>query len=373
MGLTQIFEGINVLVTGHTGFKGSWLSLWLCELGAHVIGYSLPPPTTPSNFEAIGLQEKITHIIGDIRDNEHLQSVIKQHQPSVIFHLAAQPLVLRSYEDPKETFDVNVGGTVNVLEAARHCPAVKAVVIVTTDKCYENREWIWGYRENDTLGGNDPYSASKAMAELSTTSYRRSFSTVVASARAGNVIGGGDFSDFRLVPDSMKALMDHQPVKVRNAHSVRPWLHVLDPLSGYLWLAALLLEKGSQYAEAWNFGPLEQEAVTTKALVEKAIELWGDGDWVDGSDPHAKPEMGMLRLNWDKAANRLKWRPTYNWEQALEQTVSWFKEYDRYRHNPKTVDMRQVCIDHIRDYTAQAEKQGIAWACDVLFVSKDQR
>lgn len=346
-----IYNGLNVLITGHTGFKGSWLALWLQELGANVIGYSLPPPTTPSNFTVSRISEGMTDIHGDVRDYPHLQQIINKHNPSIIFHLAAQPIVLHSFENPKETFDTNVGGTVNILEAVRHCSAVKAVVMITSDKCYENKEWLWGYRENDALGGHDPYSASKCMAEYAIASYRQSIfernshHTAIASARAGNVIGGGDFSEFRIVPDSMKALMTSQPICVRNPKSVRPWLNVLDPLSGYLTLGARLLNKGAPYAQAWNFGPLEQQAVDVQALVEKAIEYWGEGDWVYTGTAEAKPEMGLLRLNWDKAANGLSWKPTYSWEEALKETVDWFKAFQQ------QTDMRAVCLQHLYEYT----------------------
>lgn len=360
-----IFEGLTVLVTGHTGFKGSWLSLWLRELGAHVVGYSLEPPTSPSNFACTGLQNEITHIIGDIRDFDALKRMMDTHQPAVVFHLAAQSLVLHSYDNPKETFDVNAGGTVNVLEAARTCPSIKAMVMVTTDKCYENNEWLWGYRENDRLGGKDPYSASKSMAELAVASYNTSFfkeaGPCVASARAGNVIGGGDFSAMRILPDCMKALMRNEPVKVRNPHSVRPWLNVLDPLSGYLWLAACMLENGKQFAGAWNFGPQENEGIPVSALVKKSLELWGKGDWIEVGVP-AKAEMGTLRLNWDKAANLLKWRPAYNWEEAVAETVDWFRAFDACQHSEHQAAMREVGVAHIRQYTDRAQKLELPWA-----------
>ena len=362
-----IFEGKTVLVTGHTGFKGSWLSLWLQRLGAKVVGYSLPSPTDPSNFAASNVADGMVHLIGDVRDYSKVKETFQRFEPEVIFHLAAQPIVLHSFENPKETFDINSGGTVNILEAAKACPSVKAMVMITSDKCYENNEWIWGYRENDSLGGHDPYSASKAMAELVIASYRASFfaksGPAVASARAGNVIGGGDFSDKRIVPDCMKALMNRAPVQVRNPLSVRPWLNVLDPLSGYLWLAASLLKEGRKYAEAWNFGPLEYEAVTVQELVEKASALWGEGDWVHTGDPLAKPEMGLLRLCWDKAANRLKWRPAYNWEEALEETVDWFKAFQ------KKMDMREVCLEHIQRYVERAAEQNITWTRGSYVVS----
>lgn len=358
-----VFDGRTVLVTGHTGFKGSWLSLWLQALGAHVVGYSLPAPTEPSNFDLSQIRDGMVDVLGDVRDYSWLYETIEAYQPEIIFHLAAQPLVLHSYTDPKETFDVNAGGTVNILEAARQCASVKAVVIVTTDKCYQNKNWLWGYRENDRLGGTDPYSASKSMAELAVASYNASFfknpgSPAVASVRAGNVIGGGDFSKYRIVPDCMKALMAHEPVMVRNPASVRPWLNVLDPLSGYLWLGAQLLNEGLAFAEAWNFGPCEQEAISVQMLVEKSIELWNEGDWIDASDSlnEAPAEMNLLRINWDKAANRLSWRPVYDWQAALQQTVAWFKAYQ------KGSQMRDISLKDIEEYTIQAQNAGIKWS-----------
>ena len=344
-----IFNGLTVLVTGHTGFKGSWLTMWLLELGAKVVGYSLEPPTNPNLFDIARLETKITHIIGDVCDFPKLNQTLTQHQPQVIFHLAAQPIVLHSYEKPKETFDVNVGGTINLLEATRNCHSVKAVVVITTDKCYENQNWIFGYRENDRLGGHDPYSASKAMAELAVVSYRNSFtqdlSCSIATARAGNVIGGGDFSPYRLLPDTMKALMNRKTISVRNPQSIRPWLHVLDPLNGYLLLAQKLLEEEEAYAEGWNFGPHESEGVSVQTMVEKTIELWGGGRWINASTPYTKPEMGLLRLNWDKAANRLKWRPNFSCQEALQETVSWFKSYE------KNMSMWEVSMEHIKEYS----------------------
>lgn len=363
-----IFENVTVLITGHTGFKGSWLALWLQELGAKVIGYSLPPPTVPNNFDISCIAEGMINIQGDVRDFKHLNQVLDEHQPAIIFHLAAQPIVLHSFQFPKETFDINVGGTVNILEAGLQCPSVKAMLMVTSDKCYENQEWIWGYRENDPLGGHDPYSASKSMAEKAIASYRASFCThkkntpAIASVRAGNVIGGGDFSSLRIVPDCMKALMNHEPISVRNPFSVRPWLNVLDPLSGYLSLAAHLLVHGHQFAEAWNFGPLEQQAVDVQTLVEKAIELWGEGDWQNSNDIDAKPEMGLLRLNWDKAANRLHWRPTYNWIEGLQQTVDWFRAFESHRRVPSSKDMRKVCLNHLKRYVERARQLENTWA-----------
>lgn len=342
------FKGLTVLVTGHTGFKGSWLTLWLKALGAHVIGYSLPPPTEPNHFTLAHLEKGIEHIIGDVRDQAHIRSIFSDYRPHIVFHLAAQPLVLRSFEQPQETFEVNVGGTINVLEAIRHTSSVKSAVMVTSDKCYENQEWIWGYREHDSLGGHDPYSASKAMAELAIASYRQSFfpnSTAIASVRAGNVIGGGDFSDFRLVPDCMKALMQGHPINLRNPLSVRPWQYVLEPLCGYLTLASQLFKHGQKFAQAWNFGPLEQEGVTAQCLVEKAIALWGNGNWTYENGQRIHQEMGLLRLNWDKAAHLLQWKPQYHWDEALKMTVQWFQAYQENK------DIADTSLNQIHEYT----------------------
>ncbi len=362
------FENKKILVTGHTGFKGSWLTIWLQLLGAKIIGYSIDPPTSPSNFSVCGLESSLTHIYGDIRDYDALAKAIEIHEPEVIFHLAAQPLVLRSYEEPKETFDVNVAGTVNLLEAVRQSknPA-RAVVIVTTDKVYENKEWLWGYRESDPLGGNDPYSASKSMAELAVSSYRKSFfdkksPTAIASVRAGNVIGGGDFADFRLIPDAMRALMDNAPIDVRNPQSVRPWMHVLDPLSGYLAVAEKLLENGHAYADAWNFGPKEHKGISCKKIIEKTIHFWKDGTWNDTSNPSAKAEMQQLRLNWEKSAHTLHWHPVYGWEDALKETVAWFKDFEKYEKNPEALQMKDTCITHINRYVDSAKNQALPWA-----------
>ena len=361
------YNGVRVLVTGHTGFKGSWLITWLLELGAKVTGYSLAqPPTVPSNFVASGLAEHIVDLRGDIRDYDRLREAIDAHKPEIIFHLAAQPIVLRSVELPKLTIDTNAGGTVNVLEAIRATGHTRALVSITTDKVYENQEWLWGYRETDQLGGHDPYSASKAMAELAIAAYRSTYfppehygevhRVAVASTRAGNVIGGGDFADYRLVPDCMKALMDGQPIGVRNPLSVRPWQHVLEPLSGYLWLGARLLRDGPAFGEAWNFGPLEAKGVPAQALAEKLVELWGSGSWVHTRPGYAEVETGQLRLSWDKAAHRLNWRPVYTWVDALREITDWFKAFET------GDDMLGVTRRHILEYTERAHALGLDWA-----------
>lgn len=313
----------TILITGHTGFKGSWLSLWLLELGAKVVGYSLPAEPN-SHFNLCGLKDKLTHIEGDIRDAANFEEVVHSERPSFIFHLAAQPLVLPSYEIPAETFEINVQGTVNVLEAMRNAPFVKGGIIITTDKCYENREWHYGYRENDRLGGKDPYSASKAMAEMAVHAYQSSFGINVATARAGNVIGGGDFSPHRIIPDMIKGLSRKEEVLLRNPQSVRPWMHVLDALNGYLSLGQALLSEKTTFAGGWNFGPLENRGISVQEIVEKGIAVWGEGGWCSGLQASSK-EMGLLRLNWDKAAQALGWKAQFNWEEAITQTVEWYR------------------------------------------------
>ncbi|KAA3665554.1 MAG: CDP-glucose 4,6-dehydratase [Chloroflexi bacterium] len=361
----NIFEDLTVLITGHTGFKGSWLTIWLKELGANVIGFALEdPPTNPSNYIASKISSQITDIRGDIRDYDQLYNVIKKHKPTIIFHLAAQPIVLKSIAESRMTFETNTMGTINVLEAIRQTNCVKALVSITTDKVYHNEEWLWGYRETDRLGGHDPYSASKAMAELAITSYRDTYfppekydehGVAIASARAGNVIGGGDFGEFRLIPDCMNALMGGESIGVRNPLSVRPWQLVLEPLSGYMWLAVKLLEDGPNFAEAWNFGPLETNGISTQAIAEKLVDLWGSGSWEHTDPGYAKIETGYLRLTWEKAAQRLGWRPVYTWEEALAEITTWFKAFTQ------SADMHEVCRSHIDDYIAQATELGLPW------------
>ena len=395
--LQRTFDGLTVLVTGHTGFKGSWLSVWLRELGARVVGYSLEPPTEPSNFALSRLAERVVDVRGDVRDKEHLTEVVAHYAPQVVFHLAAQPLVLPSYHDPVETFTTNVLGTVHLLEAVRVAASVRAVVCVTTDKVYRNQEWPWGYRETDELGGHDPYAASKAMAELAIASYRQSFFTPapaqeqanrssrggtheanqpqvgrnthyptrLASARAGNVIGGGDWSAHRLVPDCIRALEAGQPVQLRNPAHVRPWQHLLEPLSGYLWLAARLLgEDGARYAEAWNFGPRERGSVCTEEVVGRIIDLWGSGSYQTGTT-QTEVETAHLRVNSDKAMARLGWCPVYDWQQAVAETVRWYREYAAQRARDRSgasIDMYATCADQIAAYTRRAQQQDQPWA-----------
>jgi len=335
-GNPAFWQGKKVLLTGHTGFKGSWLSIWLQAMGAQVVGYALAPPTNPSLFEVADVAKGMTSIIGDIRDLPHLQKVFAEHQPEIVIHMAAQPLVRYSYIEPVETYSTNVMGVVNLLEAVRVTKSVKAVVNVTTDKCYENREWAWGYRENEAMGGFDPYSSSKGCAELVTAAYRNSYfnpakyqdhGVAIASARAGNVIGGGDWAEDRLIPDIMRAISEGKPVNIRNPHAIRPWQHVLEPLSGYLVLAEKLYTEGAAYAEGWNFGPNDEDAKPVQWIVEKLTQSWGEGaSWVlDGGDhPH---EAHYLKLDCSKAKSRLDWHPRWHLDQALEKIVEWQRAY----------------------------------------------
>lgn len=332
LGLNASFwKGKTVLVTGHTGFKGSWLSLWLAAMGAKVVGYALPPPTSPSLFELANVARDIHSIEGDVRDADQLQSVVSQHRPDVVLHLAAQALVRPSYQDPVATYASNVMGTVHLLEAIRKTNSVRAVVIVTSDKCYENREWLWPYRENEAMGGYDPYSSSKGCAELVTAAYRNSFFSkhgpYIASARAGNVIGGGDWALDRLIPDAANAMLENRALTIRNPAAVRPWQHVLEPLHGYLLLAQKLFEQGSQFAQSWNFGPAVEEAKPVSWVVEQFGAAWGksiDCHIEQQQQPH---EAGLLMLDSSKARNLLGWQPRLDITQALQWTADWYRSY----------------------------------------------
>jgi len=361
--IDKVYKNKLVLVTGHTGFKGSWLAIWLKELGADIVGYSLDPPSEPNNVEATKLREKITHIHGDIRDLDQLMEAFKKYQPEFVFHLAAQPLVRLSYEEPKMTFDTNVGGTVNVFEAVRKTPSVKVLVNVTSDKCYENRGWVWGYRENDPLGGHDPYSASKGCAELVFNAYLNSFFSPsagqhrtigAASARAGNVIGGGDWGTDRLVPDCIRALIRHQAIGIRSPQAIRPWQHVLEPLGGYLQLGAALWQYPQKYSGAWNFGPDNGNHLTVAAMVDRLVKYWGNGSWNDLSDPQALHEAKLLKLNCDKAHAELNWRSVLTIDECLLATVAWYKKYYRKNQNG---DMSALCIEQIHDYMGKAAEK----------------
>jgi CDP-glucose 4,6-dehydratase len=343
----------TVLITGHTGFKGSWLSLWLQSMGANLIGYSLPPPTEPSLFEIAGVAKNMKSIVGDIRDLDHFSSTITKFKPEIIIHMAAQALVRFSYKNPVDTYSTNVMGTVHVLEAARMTNCVKVLLVITSDKCYENKEWVWGYREKDPLGGHDPYSSSKGCAELVTAAYRESFfssdkngeaHTLIASTRAGNVIGGGDWAKDRLIPDIMKALVENLPTKIRYPNAIRPWQYVLEPLDGYLNLAENLWNNGSEFVGAWNFGPNEEAAKPVWWVADRLIDKWGNNaKWISDPDENLH-EATYLKLDCSKARSQLEWKPKLNIEESLNSTVNWYKAYA----NGK--DMRAITIEEIARY-----------------------
>jgi CDP-glucose 4,6-dehydratase len=323
------YRGRRVLVTGDTGFKGSWLALWLSELGAEVTGLALPPERGDDHFPMLALDRVIRHVDGDIRDREALYRVFGEAQPEIVFHLAAQSLVRRSYAEPIGTFETNVLGSVNVLEAVRCTPSVISLVYVTSDKCYRNREWVWGYRESDELGGRDPYSASKAAAELVFSSYRDSFLAAreklgAASARAGNVIGGGDWAPDRLVPDCIRSLQLGQPIRLRNPASTRPWQHVLEPLHGYLLLGLRLIEDPRRFSGPWNFGPDDSAAQSVEEVARRIVALWGSGSIVREAEAAAPHEAGRLHLNVDKARLQLGWKPKWTFERAVAEAVAWY-------------------------------------------------
>lgn len=347
------WRGRKVFLTGHTGFKGSWLALWLQRLGADLTGYALPPPTEPSLFEEAGVARGMRSLTGDIRDGAALAEALRAAAPEVVIHMAAQPLVRASYEDPVETYSTNVMGTVHLLEAVRRTPSVRAVVNVTTDKCYDNREWLWGYRENEPLGGHDPYSSSKACAELVTAAWRSSFfaagatGVALASARAGNVIGGGDWAKDRLVPDILAAFDAGRPAVLRNPQAVRPWQHVLEPLRGYLQLAERLCTEGAGFAEAWNFGPEAQDARPVAWVADRLAALWGGGAaWQaeSGAHPH---EARLLSLDIAKAATRLPWRPALPLAEGLELVVAWA------RARQAGADVRTLTLEQIAGYESR--------------------
>ena len=356
----SLFKNKRVFLTGHTGFKGSWLVLWLHQLGAKVYGYSLPPPTTPCNYSLSNVRERLAdETIGDIRDHKQMLQAVQAAAPDVVFHLAAQPLVLQSYSAPAETFGVNVMGTASVLDAVRALKKPCAVVCITSDKCYENREQVLGYRETDPMGGYDPYSASKGAAELLIVSYRRSFfnpeklsdhGVQLASARSGNVIGGGDWGCDRIITDIVTALTKGQEVSVRNPHSIRPWQHVLEPLSGYLKLAAVMLQQPSaKWAEAWNFGPVSGGELSVGLLADAFIKVWGSGSWLDTSDPAQAHEAKTLRLCIEKAEHELGWQPRWNCAKAIEKTVRWYRQVLL-----EGADAQALCLADIAAY----EKEG---------------
>ena len=347
------WKGKRVLITGHTGFKGSWLSILLNWLGSDISGYALEPNTTPSLYKLSNIDHFVASTIGDIRDYDFLSETLKNVRPEIIIHMAAQPLVLESYKNPRETYEINVMGTVNLFEAARRVDSVKAILNVTTDKCYENKEWLWGYRENEPMGGYDPYSNSKSCSELVTTSFRNAFfnpknynehGVALASARAGNVIGGGDWAADRLIPDFFRAIMNGKKLKIRSPYAIRPWQHVLEPLSGYLTLCERLYNDGPAFAEGWNFGPDDSDAKDVEWITKKICKEWGNGDFYEFDEEPQPHEANYLKLDCSKARARLDWSPRWNIETAIRKIVEWNKLF------LADSDMRMVCLRQIEEY-----------------------
>lgn len=348
----NFYKGKKVLITGQTGFKGSWLSIWLKELGAEVIGISLDPHSKKDNYALANLKEHIIDLRGDIRDGQLMKKTFQQYQPDIVFHLAAQPLVRLSYEIPAETYEVNVMGTINILEAIKATPNIKVGVMITTDKCYENKEQIWGYREDEPMGGYDPYSSSKGAAEIAISSWRRSFfnskeyekhGKSIASVRAGNVIGGGDWAADRIIPDCIRALENNLPIEIRSPKAVRPWQHVLEPLGGYMLLAMKMWEEPTKYCEGWNFGPRAESITPVWEVATKIVENYGQGELKDISDPSALHEANFLMLDINKAKFRLGWEPKMNIDQCIGLTTDWYKRY-------KNMDVYDLCVEQIEQY-----------------------
>jgi len=349
----NFYQGKRVLITGHTGFKGSWLAIWLHELGAEVIGFALDPYSERDNFVLSGIGTKIkADLRGDIRDGQLLKDVFQQYKPEIVFHLAAQPLVRLSYDIPVETYEVNVMGSIHVMEAIRATDSVKVAVMITTDKCYENREQLWGYRENEAMGGYDPYSSSKGAAEIAIASWRRSFfnpedyskhGKSIASVRAGNVIGGGDWALDRIIPDCIKALEAGKPIEIRSPKAIRPWQHVLEPLSGYMLLASKMWDEPTKYCEGWNFGPHAESIATVWDVASKVVENYGSGELQDLSNPSALHEAKLLMLDISKAKFQLGWEPRMNIDQTVELTVDWYKRY-------KTESIYELCLQQIAKF-----------------------
>lgn len=352
----EFWRGRGVFLTGHTGFKGSWLALWLQSLGARVTGYALAPPTNPNLFTVGSVSSDMQSIIGDIRDEDALHSAMKRAEPEVVIHMAAQPLVRYSYQNPVETYQTNVIGTVNLFEAVRKCPTVRAVLNITTDKCYENQDWMWGYRESDRLGGYDPYSSSKACSELVSSAYRSSYfnpdeysrhGVALATARAGNVIGGGDWAEDRLLPDLLSAFLRKQSAIVRNPSSTRPWQHVLEPLSGYLMLAERMVTKGPDYGGGWNFGPRDSEARSVRDMADHVAELWGNGAAWTVRDSNNLHEANLLKLDISKARAMIGWEPVLDLSKALKLLVDWTKRWD------EGGNMKEFTLTQIHEYQSQ--------------------
>lgn len=350
----KFYKGKCVLVTGHTGFKGSWLSIWLHELGAEVVGVGLEPYSEKDNFVLSGIGKKIkADIRADIRDGQKMKEIFAEYQPEIVFHLAAQPLVRLSYEIPVETYETNVMGTINIMEAIRVTDSVKVAVMITTDKCYENKEQIWGYRENEPMGGYDPYSSSKGAAEIAINSWRRSFfnpkdygtkhHVAIASVRAGNVVGGGDWAKDRIVPDCIRALEADKPIEIRSPKAIRPWQHVLEPLRGYMLLASKMWEVPVKYCEGWNFGPRTESITTVWEVATKLIVNYGKGTLKDVSDPNALHEANLLMLDISKAKFHLGWEPSTNIDQCCKLVADWYKRYQK-------EDVYNLCVEQIRTY-----------------------
>jgi len=350
----NIFKNKTILLTGHTGFKGSWMAIWLHTLGAKVVGYALDPISDKDNFVLSKIGEKIhADIRADISDRKTLRETFEKYQPEIVFHLAAQPLVRLSYECPVDTYQTNVMGSIYVMEEVRRCKATKVAVMVTTDKCYENREQIWGYRENEAMGGYDPYSSSKGAAEIAINSWRRSFmnpakqnehNKSIASGRAGNVIGGGDWALDRIIPDCIKALEKGEPIEIRSPKAIRPWQHVLEPICGYMTLAAKMTTEPTKYCEGWNFGPNTESIVPVWDIANMVVQNYGKGTVVDKSDPNALHEANLLALDTTKAKIELQWTPKWGIEKTVEKTVEWYKKYT-------TEDVYQLCVKQINEYT----------------------
>jgi CDP-glucose 4,6-dehydratase len=349
-----IFHGKTVLITGHTGFKGSWLAIWLHRLGARVVGYALDPGSERDNFVLSRIGGRIeADLRGDLADRARLHEVFEKYRPEIVFHLAAQPLVRLSYEQPVETYRTNVMGSIHVMEEVRTCPATKVAVMITTDKCYENREQLWGYRENEAMGGYDPYSSSKGAAEIAIASWRRScmnpeqyekHGKSIASARAGNVIGGGDWATDRIIPDCIRALEDGRPVEIRSPRSIRPWQHVLEPLGGYLTLAARMLEEPVRYCEGWNFGPTADSIIPVWNIASMVVDNYGQGELRDASDPHALHEARLLALDISKARFELGWTPRWDIETTIRKTVEWYTAY-------RNREVYELCVNQIQTYS----------------------
>jgi CDP-glucose 4,6-dehydratase len=365
--LSDFFRSKKIFITGHSGFKGSWLVVWLKLLGGRVYGYALDPPTSPSLFTAVNVASMMEeNWVADVREYSTLTSALQQAQPDIVYHFAAQPLVRESYLEPRDTFETNVIGTVNILDAIRKVPSVKVCIVVTSDKCYRNREWEYSYREEDEIGGVDPYSASKACTELVTSAYRTSFLSTergraigLATVRAGNVIGGGDWAKDRIISDCILSLQAGNSIKVRNPQAMRPWQHVLEPLSGYLWLAAKLWSHPEKYSEAWNFGPASDDWHSVREMADMVVSEWGSGDWTDISEAGAPHEAGLLRLSIDKAQSRLGWMPIWRLHKAVCQTINWYKSF--YSMATPT-QLLMACETAIKEYSNEAHDRGIEWA-----------